>query len=72
MHEPLLLTPTGNTVLEESDDFTESVPDSKDDSVVLTQPATDAPVTSLTPPTVPQTIEGSLVQDAQNPPLGEG
>ena len=35
MDEPLLLTPAGDTIQKETDDFTE--PNPKDDSVVLTQ-----------------------------------
>ena len=37
MDEPLLSTPAGDTIQEETDDFTE--PNPKDGSVVLTQPA---------------------------------
>ena len=33
--DPLSSTPTGDTILEESDDFIESAVDPKDDSVVL-------------------------------------
>ena len=41
MDDPLLLTPAGDTILEESDDFTESAVDPKDDSVILAQPVVD-------------------------------
>ena len=43
MDEPMPSTSAGDTIQEEIDDFTES--NLKDDSVVLAQPATDAPIT---------------------------
>ena len=45
MDEPVPSTPAGDIIQEETDDSMESRP--KDDSVVLAQPATDAPITSL-------------------------
>ena len=41
MEDPLPSTPTGDTILEESDDSTESEANPKDDSVVLAQPVVD-------------------------------
>ena len=55
MDEPLPSTPAGDTIHEETDDFIESNP--KDGNVVLTQPATDAPVTSLVLSTGPVNVK---------------
>ena len=55
MDEPLPSTPAGDTMQEETDDSTE--PNPKDGSVVLAQPATNAPVTSLVPSIEPVNIE---------------
>ena len=41
MDDSLSSTPAGDTILEESDDSTESEANPKDDSVVLAQPAVD-------------------------------
>ena len=51
MDEPLLSTPADDIVYEETDDSTESNP--KDGDVILAQPTTDAPVSSLAPSTEP-------------------
>ena len=61
MDEPMPSTPAGDTIQEETDDSMESRP--KDDSVVLAQPATDAPVTSLVPPTEPKIVEDLAAKD---------
>lgn len=61
MDELLLSTPAGDTVQEETDNSTES--NLKDDSVVLTQPATDAPIISLVPSTEPVNFEEPVTQD---------
>ena len=55
MDEPVPFTPTGDTIQEEIGDSTESNP--KDNSVVLAQPATNAPFTSLVPSTEPKNVE---------------
>ena len=70
MDEPLPSTPTGDTIHEETDDFIKSNP--KDGNVVLTQPATDAPVTSLVLSTKPVNVEdpvyrGENWQELSNP-----
>lgn len=62
MDEPLPTMPADDTALRESDDFSESLPDLKD-GVILAQPATDAPITSLISSTFLEIVEGS-VQDA--------
>ena len=61
MDELLLSTPAGDTVQEETDNSTES--NLKDDSVVLTQPATDAPIISLVLSTEPVNFEEPVTQD---------
>ena len=61
MDEPLPLTPAGDTVQEETDDSTKSNP--KDGNVVLAQPATDAPVTSLVPSTGPVNVEDPIAEE---------
>ena len=72
MDDPLPLTPTDNTILEETDDSTKSEPDPKDDSVVLTQPAVNHPVTPLVPSIEPLHVESSFAQDIQDlPPKGD-
>ena len=60
MDDPLPSTPASDTIFEESNDSTVSEPDLKDDSVVLTQPTTDPPVTPLIPSTDPQNAKNSL------------
>ena len=70
MDDPLPLT-LGNTIQEETDNSTKSNP--KNDSVVLTQPAADAPVTSLVLSTEPLNVEDPIAQEIQekddeNPP----
>ena len=55
MDEPVSSTPAGDTIQEETDNSTES--NSKDDIVVLAQPATDALITSLIPSTQPKYVE---------------
>ena len=63
MDDPLPSTPTGDTIQKETDDSIESNP--KDDSIVLAQPAMDAPVTPLVPSTEPLNVEDPLAQDTQ-------
>ena len=64
MDEPLLSTPVGNTIQEETDDSTESNP--KNGSVVLAQPAIDAPITSLVRSTEPMNIEDLVAGEKIN------
>ena len=61
MDELLPSTPTGDTVQEETDNSTESNP--KDDSVILTQPATDPPIISLVPSTEPMNFKEPVTLD---------
>ena len=63
MDDPLQSTPVGDTILDETDDSTESEPDPKDDSVVLAQLATDPPVTLLVLSIKPLNIENPPAQD---------
>ena len=63
MDDPLQSTPTGDTILDETDDSTELEPDPKDDSVVLAQLAADPPVTPLVLSTKPLNIENPSTQD---------
>ena len=68
MDDPLLSTPAGDTVLEGSNDFSESEADPKDDIVVLAQPIMDQPIIPLTPLVNPPNVEDLLSQDVQDPP----
>ena len=71
MDDSLPSTPTSNTILEESDDSTESEADPKDDSVVLAQTAMDQPTILLTPSANPPNTEDPSTQDVQDlPPKG--
>lgn len=69
MDESLPTTLAGDPTLEESDDSSEPEPHPKD-GIVLAQPTTNALVTSMISSTITQIVEGSLVQDAQDPHLG--
>ena len=72
MDDPLPSTPTNNTILEEIDDSTKLEPDPKDDSVVLTQPTANHPVTPVVPSIEPLHVESSFAQDIQDlPPKGD-
>ena len=71
MDKPVPSTPTGDTIQEEIGDSTESNP--KDNSVVLAQPATNAPFTSLVPSTEPKNVEDlaageKIDENSPNPP----
>ena len=66
MDNPLSLTPTGDTIFDEIADSTESEPDPKDDSVVLTQPAVDPSVTPSISSTKPLNVENPLTQGVQD------
>ena len=70
--DPFLSTPAGDTVLEKSDDFSESEVDPKDDSVVLAQPTVDQLVIPLNPSANPLNAEDPLTQDVQDPPSKGG
>ena len=58
MDEPLSSTPANDIVHEEIDDSIESNP--KDGNVILAQPATDAPVSSLVSSTKPVNVEDNV------------
>ena len=61
----------GGTVSEETNVFTQSERDPKDDDVILAQLAVERPVTPLIPLTEdpsPQDAKNPSTQDAQNPP----
>ena len=64
MDEPVPSTHAGNTIQEETNDSKELRP--KDDSIVLAQPTTDAPVTSLVPSTEPEIVEDLAAGDKAN------
>ena len=72
MDDPLSTTPAGGgTVSEETNVFTQSERDPKDDGVILAQLAVERPVTPLIPSTKdppPQDAKNPSTQDAQNPP----
>ena len=63
MDDPLQSTPVDDTILDETDDSTESEPDPKDDSVILAQLAADPPVTLLVLSIKPLNIENPPAQD---------
>ena len=64
LDKPVSSTIAGDTIQEETDDSMESKP--KDDSVVLAQPTTDGPVTSLVPSIEPKIVEDLAVGDKTN------
>ena len=70
--DPLLTTPAGGgTISEETDDFTQSERDPKDDGVILAQLVVERPVNPLIPSTedpLPQDAKNPSTQDTQNPP----
>ena len=66
MDDPLLSTPAGNTILDETDDSIESELDPKDDSIVLAQLVADPPVTPLVPSTEPLNVKNPPAQDVQD------
>jgi len=51
MDDPLLSTPAGDTVFEDTDDSTESEQDPKNDGIVLAQPIVEKTVIPLIPST---------------------
>ena len=63
MDDPLPSTPADDTILEESDDSTESKVDPKDDSVILAQPVVDQLTIPLTPSANLQNVEDPSTQD---------
>ena len=72
MDDPLPSTPADDTILEESDDSTESKVDPKDDSVILAQPAVHQPIIPLTPSANLPNAEDPSTQDVQDlPPKGD-
>ena len=64
MDDPLSSTATGDTVFEDTDDFTELEQDPKNDGVILTQPAVEKTVTPLIPSTEAPDAENPSTQDA--------
>ena len=68
MDAPIPLTPTGNVVVDESDDSIEPDLPSKDDGVVLAQLAANPPVTTSNPSIELLDVENPFAQDnkAQN------
>ena len=69
MDDPLPLTPTGDTIFEDTNDSTESEWDPKNNCVVLAQPTVEKAVTPLIPSTEAlQDVEYLPTQDAQDPP----
>ena len=60
MDDPLLSTPIGDTIQEETDDSTKSESVPKDDSVILAQLAADPPITPLVPSTEPLNTKNPL------------
>jgi len=66
MDAPILLTPTGDAVVDESDDSTEPNRPPKDDGVVLTQLAADPPVTTSNPSIELLDMENPSAQDKDN------
>ena len=68
MDDPLPSTLASDTIFEETDDSTQSECDSKNDGVILAQPAMEKPITPLIPSTKTQDAENLSTQDAQDPP----
>ena len=66
MDDPLLSTPAGNTILDQTDDSIESELDPKDDSIVLAQLVADPSVTPLVPSTEPLNVKNPPAQDVQD------
>ena len=66
MDDPLPSTPVSDTIPDETDNSTELEPDPKDDSVVLTQPVVNPPVTPSVPSTKPLNVENPPAQDVQD------
>ena len=66
MDDPLLSTLVSDTILDETDDSTESEPNPKDESVILTQPTADPLVTPSVLSTKPLNVENPHAQDVQD------
>ena len=65
MDNPLLSTPVGDTIFEETNNSTQLERDPKNNGVVLAQPAVEKPLTPLIPSTeTPQDVEIPPTQDA--------
>ena len=68
MDKPLSTTPAGgDSFSDETDDFTHTEQDPKDDGVVLAQPVVEGPVASLVPST-----EDPPTKDVENPSAKDG
>lgn len=63
MDDSLSSTPAGDTVLEETDDSTESEPNPENKSIIFAQPVADLPVILLTPPTEPLNVKNPPAQE---------
>ena len=69
MDDPLQSTLVGDTIFEETNDSIESEEVSKDDSVVLAQPAADPPIIPLIPSSNAEDLPDQDIQDL--PPKGD-
>ena len=69
MDDPISLTPTGDTIFEETNNSTQLEWDPKNNGVFLAQPAMEKPVTPLIPSTEAQDAEKPPTQDVQDPPF---
>ena len=68
MDDPLPSTPASDTIFEETNNSTQSEWDSKNDCVILAQPAMEKLITPLIPSTIAQDAKNLSTQDAQDPP----
>ena len=68
MDDPLPSTLASDTIFKETDNSIQSEWDSKNDGVILAQPAMEKPITPLIPSTKAQDAENLSTQDAQDPP----
>ena len=66
MDDPMPLIPADDTIFEEIDDSTESEPDPKDDSVILTQPTVDPPIIPSIPSIKPLNVEDPPFYDVHD------
>ena len=66
MDDPMPSIPADDTIFEEIDDSTESEPDPKDDSVVLTQPTVDPPIIPSIPSIKPLNVEDPPFYDVHD------
>ena len=69
MDDPMPSTPVGGTVIGESDDSTELDLPSKDDDVILAQPAANPPVPTSNPSIELLDLENPYAQDKDDKTL---